>query len=453
MKGSILVLVKKQNRIQAVVEIALILIGLLTMLLCLPFKIQNDGFARLQAISDLLEHGKLSDMRYSIVGPAFSSPLWFLGKLYQTPEWWLARYNFILFVIGLLFIYVLLKDRVERGLIRKFFIILIAGSMFSNHLSTYYGEVFTALLVGVGIVAAVIGPRLGGWIPIVVGIINTPSTIIGLGFVVIRQMVAHRRLRYMLAIVAAVGLIAAENFIRRGNPLNAGYENDSGFVTIMPYSGKPGFSYPIFFGLLSILFSFGKGLFFFAPGLLLPVRSRLLRLGQERKLDLYSVYILWITFLIGLVVTYAHWWAWYGGLFWGPRFFLFASIPASFALATRLQYRDNSLIANLFVLLVLALSVWVGIDGAVFDQQTLGICTAHNYSLEFLCHYVPEFSVLWRPFVVGEPLNVNGIVYIVYSAVVFVYLSMPLFGSILQETITKAGNFGRVYLDLKSWHF
>jgi len=160
-----------------------------------------------------------------------------------------------------------------------------------------------------------------------------------------------------------------------------------------------------------------------------------------------------VAFLVGLVLTYAHWWAWYGGLFWGPRFFLFASIPASFALATRLQYRDNSLIANLFVLLVLALSVWVGIDGAVFDQQTLDICTAHNYSLEFLCHYVPEFSVLWRPFVVAEPLNVNGILYIVYSAVAFVYLSMPLFGSVLQETITKAGNFGRVYLDLKSWHF
>jgi hypothetical protein len=445
------VLVNKQNRIQAVVEIALILVGLLTMLQCLPFQIQDDGFVRFQTISELLEHGKLSDMRYSIVGPLFSTPLWFLGKLYQTPEWWLARYNFILFVIGLLIIYMLLKDRVERGLIRKFFIILIAGSMFANHLSTYYGEVFTAMLVGVGIMAAVIGPRLGGWIAVVLGVINTPSTIIGLGFVVIRQIVAHKRLRYMLAIVVAVGLIGAENFIRRGNPLNAGYENDFGFVTVMPYSGKPGFSYPIFLGLLSILFSFGKGLLFFAPGLLLPVRSRLLR--QERKLDLYSVYILWITFLIGLILTYAHWWAWYGGLFWGPRFFLFASIPASFALATRLQYRDNSLIANLFVLLVLALSVWVGIDGAVFDQQTLGICTAHYYSLEFLCHYVPEFSVLWRPFVVAEPLNVNGIVYIVYSAVAFVYLSMPLFGSILQETITKAGNFGRVYLDLKSWHF
>src|SRR5216684_8572333 len=126
--------------------------------------------------------------------------------------------------------------------------------------------------------------------------------------------------------------------------------------------------------------------------------------------------------------------------FWGPRFLLFASIPASFALATRLQYRDNSFIANLFVLLVLALSVWVGINGAVFDQQNLNICTTHYYSLEFLCHYVPEFSVLWRPFVVGEQLNVNGILYIVYSGVAFVYLSMPLFGSLLKETITRAGD-------------
>ena len=446
-------LVNKQNRIQAVVEIALILVGLLTMFLFLPFKIEDDGFVRLQAITDLLEHGRLSDIRYSIVGPAFSSPLWFLGKLYQTPQWWLARYNFILFVVGLFIISMLLKDRVDRGLIRKFFIILIAGSMFSNHLSSYYGEVFTVMLVGVGIVAAVIGPRLGGWIAVVLGVINTPSAIIGLGFVALRQMAAHKRLRYALAIVAAAGLIAAENLIRRGNPLNAGYENDFGFVTVMPYSGKPGFSYPIFFGLLSILFSFGKGLFFFAPGLLLPVRSRLLRIGQERKSDPYSVYVLWMAFLVGLVLTYAHWWAWYGGWFWGPRFLLFASIPASFALATRLQYRDNSFIANLFILLVLALSVWVGINGAVFDQQNLNICTTHYYSLEFLCHYVPEFSVLWRPFVVGEQLNVNGILYIVYSAVAFVYLSMPLFGSLLKETITRAGDFGRMYLDLKSWHF
>ena len=53
-------------------------------------------------------------------------------------------------------------------------------------------------------------------------------------------MVANKRLRYALAVVAAVGLIAAEAWIRVGSPLNSGYQNDAGYETIMPYSGKPG---------------------------------------------------------------------------------------------------------------------------------------------------------------------------------------------------------------------
>lgn len=444
---------KKQRRAQAIAETILILVGLITLLLSLPFRISDDGLVRYMAISDLLEHGKLATTRYSLVGPAFSIPLWFLGKLYQTSQWWLARYNFILFVAGLLVFYLLLKNRVERGLIRKFFLILIAASMFPNHLSTYYGEVFTALLVGIGILAVVIGPRLGGWTAVVLGVINTPATIVGLGFVVLKLVLANKHLRYVLAVVAAIALIAAENWVRRKSPLNEGYQNDFGFVTVMPHSGKPGFSYPIFFGLLSILFSFGKGLIFFASGLLLPVRQRLLELRQEIKLDLYSVYVLWICFLIGLVLLYSHWWAWYGGWFWGPRFFLFASIPASFALAVRLQYRSNSLISSLLTLLVLALSIWVGINGAVFDQKGLNICTAHYYSLEFLCHYVPEFSVLWHPFLVAAHLDFNEVVYIIYSAIVFAYLSMPFFGAIAKQVIAKAGTSGRVYLDFKSWRF
>ncbi len=453
MKESRLALVKKQRHVQAFAETILILVGLITMLQSLPFRISDDGLVRYLAISDLLTHGNFATTRYSIVGPAFSIPLWFLGKVYQTSQWWLARYNFVLFVAGLLLFYLLLRNRVERGLIRKFFLILIAASMFPNHLSTYYGEVFTALLVGIGILAVVIGPRLGGWSAVVLGVINTPATIVGLGFVVLKWVVTNRRLRYILAVVAAVALIAAENWIRRKNPLNAGYQDDFGFVTVMPYSGKPGFSYPIFFGLLSILFSFGKGLIFFASGLFLPVRRRLLELRQEIQLDLYSVYVLWICFLIGLVLIYSHWWAWYGGWFWGPRFFLFASIPASFALAVRLQYRDNSLISSLLTLLVLALSIWVGINGAVFDQQGLNICTTHYYSFEFLCHYTPEFSVLWHPFLVVTRLSINEVVYIIYSAIVFAYLSMPLFGMIAKQVIAKAGASGRVYLDFKSWRF
>ena len=445
--------VKYRGHIQAAVEITLILIGLLTMWQYLPFIIADDGLLRYQALMDLLQHGALTNIRYSIIGPVFSAPLWFLGRLNQTPGWWLERYNFLLFVGGLILIYALLKDRMEHGMIRKFILILMVASMFPRHISTYYGEVFTAMLVGVGILAAVIGPRLAGWMAIVLGVANTPAALLGMGFVVLRQILSNKHLRYGLAIIAAVGLIAVENWLRRGNPLNAGYSNDFGFVTVMPYSGRPGFSYPIFFGLLSILFSFGKGLIFFAPGLLLPVRSRLLRLQQEGKRDLYNVYVLWMAFLVGLILLYAHWWAWYGGWFWGPRFFLFASIPASFALAVRLGSRDTSIIANLLTLLALALSFWVGIDGAVFNEQALGICQTQHYAFEFLCQYTPEFSVLWHPFVVAEHLNTNDIVYILVSSIIFLYLSLPLMSSIVKQTVVKAVEWGREYADLKLWRF
>ena len=164
---------KNKSRIQTVVEIALIVVclvfSLFAMLQFYPAKISGDGAGRFQAISDLLEHGKLSSVKYSMVGSLFSIPLWLLGKVYQTSEWWCVRYNLIVFATGLLLFYLLLKDRVERGLIRKFILILIVASMFPNHLNTYYGEVFTAILVGVGIMAAVIGPRFGGWIAVVLG--------------------------------------------------------------------------------------------------------------------------------------------------------------------------------------------------------------------------------------------------------------------------------------------
>ena len=69
-----------------------------------------------------------------------------------------------------------------------------------------------------------------------------------------------------------------------------------GIKTIMPYSGRPGFSYPFLFGLLSILFSFGNGLLFFTPGLLLPIRKTLSKWPLHQKINLSQVYTLWMCF-------------------------------------------------------------------------------------------------------------------------------------------------------------
>ena len=163
---------------------------------------------------------------------------------------------------------------------------------------------------------------------------------------------------------------------------------------------------------------------FFAPGLLLPVWRRWHSADQKR---LRGCYTLWLWFIVGLVLIYAQWWSWYGGWTFGPRFFLFASIPASLALAVFATQPSDRLIVNAIVLPALALSVWVGICGAVFDSKTLEIAgSQYGYAHEHLTWYVPEFSVLWRPFVVHEALNWRDWIVISYAGIVFAYLAAPL---------------------------
>src|SRR5260370_34944477 len=145
---------------------------------------------------------------------------------------------------------------------------------------------------------------------------------------------------------------------------NTGYSGDHGAKNIIPYSGLPVFSYPFFFGLLSILFSFGDGLLFFIPGLLLPIRKTLAQWPQHQKINLYQVYTLWICFVLGLILVYSRWWDWRGAGFWGPRSFLFASIPALFAQGGRLNpYKEPSLGMTVWTLAVFWTLPWGSCKG------------------------------------------------------------------------------------------
>jgi hypothetical protein len=322
--------------------------------------------------------------------------------------------------------------------VRVFFLLLIAASMFPNHLRGYYGETFTALLAGMGLLLVACGYRVGGWVAVVLGVANTPAVLLGLALAVIRRVFERRTPRVLSALAAAVALIGAENWIRRGSPLHAGYE--------------AGFTYPFFFGLLAIGLSFGKGLVFYAPGLLLPVRSAILLLRTGMKRELYSAYVLWMCVLAGMVLVYANWWAWSGDWYWGPRFFLFASIPASFAIAVRLCRPSATLGGNLLTLGALGLSSWVGIDGAVFDQNTLApVCQDNNYAQAYLCHYLPQYSALWRPFVVAEQLSWQSWLFIAYCVLVFAYLVLPLLPTIVRQARALADHARRTYLTRAAW--
>ncbi len=428
-------------------ETGLIIIGLLANLTLLPHAIASDGARRYVALAQLLSGKGLSSMKYSLIGPIFAAPLWFMGRLFAQPAVWVEGFNTIIFALGLLAFYLLMRPYVDGRLLRTFLLLLTLASMFPYHLTQFYGEVFTAVLVAVGLAATTLHRRraLGGLTLVAVGVANTPAVIVGMALALAKHIWDTRRLRYGLALVAALALIIGESWLRRGSVANDGYQHDNGGHTLMPFAGIPGFSYPMLLGLLAILFSFGKGLLFFTPGLFLPMRRRIAGIWGEKS-PMWAMYSLWLAFVAGLILVYSKWWAWYGGWFWGPRFFLFACIPASFALALWTQRPSRRLSLNLVALGVLALSLWVSIDGAVFNQAGLRVCTNNDYLLEAYCHFTPDYSALWRPLVNAylfglgprfsrvEALTPGAVAFGCYALMVGAYLALPLLRTIATQT-------------------
>ena len=154
------------------------------------------------------------------------------------------------------------------------------------------------------------------------------------------------------------------------------------------------------------------------------------------------------------MLTFARWWGWDGGFFWGPRFFLVASAPACLALAARLRHPPRSVAGKLAVLGVLVLSVWVAIDGAVFGLSGLQICDpALHGNTTYLCDSVPEFSVLWHPFVGG--LHIAGgrhIAYLLFAIAVLVRLAGPLLAQTLRQSARGWPAGRRLRGLLAGWH-
>lgn len=393
-----------------------------------PRTITGDGFVRFQALTILLDEGRWSPFPYSLAGPLFSAPLWWLGQATGALEYWVSAYNWVLFVLFLAVSYRMLRSLVEPRMIRRFFLILISASMFPHHLKDYYGEVFSAVLSAVGILCLAVGRDGLGWLGLGLAVVNQPAAWVGAAAVGAMQLVSTRRLRHVLSPLAVALLIALESWIRRGSPLLTGYEGNHGFPTMLPYSGLPSFSYPLFFGMVSILFSFGKGLVFFAPGLLVLGRDTWGSTpGAVRRACALA-----LVFLAGMVLVYSKWWAWYGGFFWGPRFFLFASIPASFVLALQISNLSDPVVGTrsaprlLLILGALALSAWVGFSGMVFMMDNLEVCSQNDYMFEHLCWHVPEFSVLFRPFVVRKAPSLADWRFLIYCVTVFILLALPL---------------------------
>lgn len=231
-----------QERIRPLVERVLICAGPLNLVLLQPKGLSGDGYHRYLQLNEMLRTGALPDGDYSLVGSGFAAPLWLIGRVLGDPAALLAYYNAMLFCAGLGAMTLLLRRHMDTTLLRRFLLLLIAGSIVAASVNDFYGETFTLLGVGVGPLAATIGSRrtaIAGWVAVVLGAVNTPASLVGLAVVTSTEAVWRRRLRVLAVLLAAAGLVALEIWLRHG-----GYVGSRGARTIMPYSGRPGFSYP-----------------------------------------------------------------------------------------------------------------------------------------------------------------------------------------------------------------
>src|SRR5260370_36009888 len=209
--------------------------------------------------------------------------------------------------------------------------------------SSLYGfgaEPLTVMAIATGLAAWSSGRWKTATALLGLGVANVPASIVGVALAMGWWGWRVKRIRALAPVVVGAGLWLLENLVRRNSALVTGYEGDHGFHTLLPYSGLPAFSYPIFFGVLSLLVSFGKGLLFFASGLVLAFGR-----GLDALRPVRDTLVLWCLYLAGLVLAYGSWWAWYGGFTGGPRFLIFASRPAPLLLAAQVRRPPRRLLA------------------------------------------------------------------------------------------------------------
>ncbi len=447
---------RKASLSLAALHVLILLIGL-GFLYVNPRQITGDGQIRFESLTELIEHkdlhrgDKKRPNEYSMVGPIFSAPLYLLGHKFESPEWWCVRFNFVVLLFSLADLTRILFRTVNGVTLCRFLLLLALATMFPRHQADYYGEVFTACFAAIGLALIATRDSLQGWFWLILATVNTPGT--GLGLVLVACLWAwqNRRGRYLLAPVIAVGLIGFEAWIRRGNPALTGYEQVGGHGGIfLPYSDRDWFHHPFLFGLICVVFSMGKGILWFHPGII----SSFSDYSRQEESPVRRVWLLWLVYLVGVVLLYSKWWCWWGGWFWGPRFFLFAGFPASLALAMRLNtIQQNSTFANLFLLFALVLSFWVGVNGLVFNQANLSIFLEKHTAHQAYIWHVPEFSVLWFPFVDPKQLTEMDKWTLGFYGCACLMVAMPVIVELCRRMMAGFAAATSTQFDLSKWRF
>lgn len=179
--------------------------------------------------------------------------------------------------------------------------------------------------------------------------------------------------------------ILSYNYWRYHNIFNFGYTGNRGYPTII-YSGEPGFSGSALIGLYGFFFSSGKSIFIFSPSLLLFFGCYKKFFREKRK-----EFMLYIVIFLVFTIIYSKWWAWYGGVCWGPRFLL----PFLSLLYIIIGYGLKELFnkAKWPVIFIISTSFLVQfIAISIHPTRDLSNWLQPEFQNEYLLWFVPHFS-------------------------------------------------------------
>jgi hypothetical protein len=273
---------------------------------------------------------------------------------------------------------------------------LLAASMLTVYAMGFNAEVFSATTVSAGLLMLVTARGRNIVLPallIGLGGANIPAQLPAIAVALAAGAWWFRRWQVLVPVLAMLATIVADVRASTGHWGLSKYPNGETVVfEVLPWGTVVDFGYPLIFGLVAILFSFGRGLMFYVPTLAVA--------GSRMPRETLVFRALMCVYGALLVVTYAKWWAWYGGVTFGPRFFLTLAVPGAIVCANALSTLTASPTVRRLALASTLLSTWVMFVGISFGitPRTAARCIEDEYRLELLCWYSAEYSTLLAPF-------------------------------------------------------
>lgn len=435
----------QNNLLKKIVELRLPLLLILvqTCLLSIqPFRLSGDDPIRYATATDILSNS-LHETKFSIITSGFFAFLQQIVNFTDINFSVIKNNGSILWIIWALSITLILrKYRNTRYILIA--LTLVYFSMITPYIIGFNSEVFSALGISLGLALILLTEnllhRILGWICLVIATANTPILLVGAVLAAIYLMISEKRLHYLFYPFAVLIMIILEATIYNGNLSFSKYslESELGNSVLLPWGVVRGFGYPVIFGILGIILSFGRGIIFYIPTILTLFFRR-----KKDSLERWITSLLLIT--LAIIPIYGAWWAWYGGLTFGPRFFMLGCVAGGFS-ASEILYKNNIVTkVKLMTLCTSILSLWVSAIGIAYliTPKVALMCMQDNFRYEPLCWYSPEYSTILAPIWEGGSVSWQAKIFIIFGIVMYILLFNRIIFHLINKIVNKLHYFAK----------